>query len=322
VIAAVEIIELQLPPASNRPPATSHAMINKRPFLAGLLLLVLFCCSGATCSRTLRYPFMAYGPPAPEVLAPGATLQQVIEAVNQNADRVLTYSTNNASLSLIGMPTFPLLRCNLAAKQPHLFRLQASTLISGDEIDIGSSDELLWFWVKENKPPALYYCRHDQYVGSSAQRAMPVDPQWFLSALGLVRFEPGDRHDGPLVHGNDTLEIQSVVQTSSGTYNRSTVIDAKRAWVLKQFIYDGQGTLLASAEAKSHRYYPEHGVSLPQLIEIRMPAAQLAFSIDVGSVQLNQLAENRQLWTLPEISGSQRIDLGAPLSSGTLPAQR
>ncbi|HYO24022.1 MAG TPA: hypothetical protein VEQ85_03650, partial [Lacipirellulaceae bacterium] len=66
-----------------------------------------------------------------------------------------------------------------------------------------------------------------------------------------------------------------------------------------------------SAVAKSHRYYPETGASLPQVVEIRIPPAELAMTIDVGTVELNRLANNPQLWTLPTSPGSPAVDLGA-----------
>ena len=291
---------------------TNPKIRNPNSAWASLLLLVgLFCCSGATCSRSLYNPFVMPGPPAPEVLTPGASLDQVKAAVNQNTVRIASYATNNASITVPGMPGIPLLRGNIAAQRPQRFRLQASTALTGPEVDLGSGDEHFWFWVRRNEPPALYFSRHDQFVGSRAQQVMPVEPQWFLSALGMVEFRPCDFHEGPLPHGNGTLEVRSVMQTATGSLTKSTVIDARRAWVLEQHLYDSNGTLLASAVARSHRYYPEYGVSLPQKVDIRLPSAQLDLSIDVGTVQINQLADNPQLWQLPVMSGYPQVDLGS-----------
>ena len=285
-----------------------------------LLLLVVFCGSGATCSRSFRNPFATQlGPPAPDVLLPSSSLQQVVAAVNQNSSRILSYQTNDASITVPGMPAVPLLRGTIAAQRPGRVRLQASTALTGPEVDLGSNDELFWFWVKRNDPPALYFSRHDQFVGSAAQQLMPVDPQWLLDALGMMQFSPNDQHEGPWPHGNGTLEIRSVMQTRTGVLTKSTVIDARRAWVLEQHVYAPTGALLASAVARSHRYYPGQGVSLPQEVDIRMPVAQMSLSIDVGTVTLNQVADNPQLWSLPAMSGYPQIDLGtAP--PGAIPA--
>ncbi len=286
---------------------------------ACLIVLLVFCGSGATCSSSLRNPFSAVGPPAPDLLMPGASLDQVIGVVNQNSSRIVSYQTNNASLTVPGMPSIPHLRGNIAAQRPGRLHLQASTALTGPEVDLGSNDELFWFWVRRNEPPALYFSRHDQFVGSAAQQLMPIEPQWLLDALGMMQFSPNDYHEGPNPVGNGAIEIRSVMQTRTGTLTKSTLVDASKGWVLQQHIYDSTGTLLASAVARSHRYHPAMGVSLPQKVEIRMPKAQLSLSIDVGTVLLNQLADNPALWSLPAMSGYPQVDLGtAP--PGAFPA--
>jgi len=304
----------------------NRSISSRQPARCVLLLLVLFCSSGATCTRSLRNPFSTLGPPAPEVLAVGASLEQVIAAVNQNSARVHSYQTNNASITIPGQLSIPLLRGNLAAQRPGRVRLQASTALSGPEVDLGSNDQLFWFWVRRNEPPALYFSRHDQFVGNAAQQALPIEPQWLFDALGLVQFASTDYHEGPLPRGNGRLEIRSVVNTRNGQITKTTVVDASRAWVLEQHFYNSSGTLLASTVALSHRYYPELGVSLPQQLEIRLPADELSLSIEVGSVQLNQLADNPALWSLPVLSGYPQIDLGSaasasqPITSSPIPS--
>ena len=82
--------------------------------------------------------------------------------------------------------------------------------------------------------------------------------------------------------------------------------------VVEQHVYDPTGqTLIASAVAESHRYYPAEQVSLPQKISLRLPTAGLAMKIDLGTVQINQLAgDPNQLWAMPTFAGYPQIDLG------------
>lgn len=283
------------------------------------LVAMVFCTTGASCTRSLRSPFAAWTPPAPEVLATGSSLDQVITAVNQNAARVNSYQSNNASITIPGMPGIPLLGGKIAAQRPGRIHLIASTTLTGTEFDLGANDELFWFWVKRNEPPALYFSRHDQFCGSAAQKMMPIEPQWLLDALGFAEFRPSDQHKGPLPLGGGNVEITSIVQSRCGTLTKRTVVDSRRAWVLEQHVYDAAGTLVASAVAKSHRYYPEAGVSLPQEVKIDIPASQLSLSIDVGTVAINTLGESPQLWTLPAISGAPQVDLGSTPTAGGVP---
>jgi hypothetical protein len=102
-----------------------------------------------------------------------------------------------------------------------------------------------------------------------------------------------------------------------------TVIDARRAWVIEQDVYDPSGTtLLASARADSHRYYEREQVSLPERVTIQLPTANLRMTINLGPMQINQLAVDRgQLFGLPTITGSQQVDLGNAVPGTPLPGQ-
>jgi hypothetical protein len=272
------------------------------------LAVAIVCC--VSCARSLRNPFSSMGPAAPDVLAPAATLEQIMGAVNANAQKIQTLHTNNATINVPGALGIPTLRANIAAMRPGRMRLEASTAVTGAEIDFGSNDELFWFWVKRNEPPAVYFARHTQRPGSAAQQLMPIDPQWLLDAIGMAEFRATDRHEGPLPIDKNRVEIKSIVQTASGPLVKRTVVDASKALVLEQYLYDGAGKPVASAIAKSHRYFEATGVALPQVVEISVPAAELAMTIDLGTVEVNRLQDNPQMWTMPAKPGYPAIDLG------------
>lgn len=270
-------------------------------------------------------PFVAAGPAAPQVLQPGATREQIVAAVNQNSSRVRSLTATNASITIPDMMGLPILNGNIAAERPGRFRLTAGTAITGQEIDLGSNDELFWLWVRQNQPPAVYFCRHAQFANSSIRQLMPVEPSWLLAALGMVDIDPATVIDGPKpsVRGEGTVELRTWLPSASGNLQRVLLIDATRAWVLEQHVYDQGGTtLLASAVAESHRYYPLEQVSLPDRVSIRLPTANMALTINLGTVQINQLQGDRaQLWTMPAFDGYQQIDLGNAVPGTPLPGQ-
>ena len=83
----------------------------------------------------------------PEAFAGPPTLENVIYVVNANTQRVQRLQTENATLRVEGIPA---LRANLAYEQPRSFRLLAQlSQFTGRELDIGSNDELFWFWVRK-----------------------------------------------------------------------------------------------------------------------------------------------------------------------------
>jgi len=287
-------------------------------------ILILLCASGATCQRQMMMnPFAAPGPSAPQVLMEGATRDQIVAAVNQNSSRIQSLTVTGATITIPDMLGLPLLNGNLAAERPGRFRLTAGTAVTGQEIDLGSNDELFWMWVRRNQPPAVYFCRHAQFASSNIRQMMPVEPSWLLSAMGIVDLDPASVFDGPVpsARGAGTCELRAWLPSASGTLQRIIVIDARRAWVLEQHIYDQAGTtLLASAVAATHRYYPAEQVSLPERIAIHLPAANLRMTINLGNVQINQLsADRQQLWALPTFDGYPQYDLGGAMPGTPLP---
>ncbi len=285
-----------------------------RPLLTAALLGGLLVASpGCQGLRSgLRRP---PGPPAPVVLQTTPTAEQIVSAVNQNTNRVQTYSTNNARFTVPGLAGLPILRGNIAMERPMRFRLAAGSVVTGPEIDLGSNDELLWFWVKRNSPPALYYSRHDQYASSGARQMLPVDPTWIGDALGLVQLDPAAQYEGPFPRADGTLELRSHITTPTGPMTRVVVVDPTRAWVLEQHLYDRSsggagGAPVASALAEDFRYDTASMVSLPRRVTIRLPASDLALTINVGKVTVNgPMGDPAQLWTPPAIA--QRVDLGS-----------
>lgn len=265
-------------------------------------------------------PFVASGPAAPQILAEGATREQIIAAVNQNSSRVRSITSTGATISAPDTLGLPLLSGNIAAERPGRFRLTAGTAVTGQEIDLGSNDELFWLWARRNQPPGIYFCRHAQFANSNIRQMMPVEPSWLLAAVGIVDIDPASVFDGPLPRNDGTVELRSWLPSSSGTLQRALKIDARRAWVIGQYVYDQSGrTLLASAEAETHRYYPLEQVSLPELVSIRLPPANMALKINLGVVQINQLtADQNQLWTMPS-NGAPQFDLGGAAFGTPLP---
>lgn len=289
-----------------------------------LTVVCLLSASGATCQRQMiGNPFAAPGPAAPQVLLEGASREQIVAAVNQNSARIQSLSVTGATITIPDMMGLPLLNGNIAAERPGRFRLTASTAVTGQEIDLGSNDELFWLWVRRNTPPAVYFCRHSQFANSNIRQVMPIEPSWLLAALGMVEIDPAGVFDGPRPRGDGTVELRSWLPSANGNLQRVTAVDARRAWVVEQHIYDQSGkTLLASAVAESHRYYPREQVSLPDQVSIRLPTANIALKINLGAVQINQLTADRaQLWTMPTFDGYPQYDLGGAVPGTPLPGR-
>jgi hypothetical protein len=266
------------------------------------------------CVGPFRNPFASAGPPAPQVLRPGASLDEVIAAVNANSSRVHTYAANGAAIWMAGVPT---LSGSILIERPHRLRIRAGTALTGPEIDMGGNEQLLWMWVRQSEPPAVHLCRREQFASSQARQLMPIEPDWLPAALGLVEFGPLEQYQPPRIGPDRNIEIISTITGPTGPLSKLTVVDATRAWVLQQHVYDSRGTLLASALASEHRYFPEHHVSLPQRVEVRLPLASLTLVIQPGQIHLNSaLGDPGHLWAPPQIEGYPHVDIGGGTAVG------
>jgi hypothetical protein len=286
-------------------------MHGYRRCLMSLVAVGLLGLSGASCPRM----FTQWTTPAPRVLPPNATLEQVIAAVNHNSSQIQSYSSDSAWLSSPGWPT---LHANIAFRRAKLFRLRAGMGLTGAEVDLGSNDQLFWYWIRRNQPPAVYFCTHEQFAASRARQAIPIDPCWLIEALGVAEFDPALPHQGPFAIPGGRLEIRTVRETPDGPLTKITRVDAATAWVMEQHVLDAQGRLLASAVAEGYRRDPLSGLFMPSAVRISSPPAGFSMRIDLGNVQVNRGGgETAELWSMPSYPGVPPVNLCEP---ATMPA--
>ena len=253
-------------------------------------------------------------PQSPAVFFGQPTLNQVLDVVNANTARVNQLQTSGATLSVTGVPT---LQCDIALERPLRFRMTAGTRITGNELDLGSNDNLFWFWARRNQEPVVYFARHSEFRSAAAAQIMPVPPSWIIDALGLVQLANDGSTSGPFFAGSGRLEVHAKTSGAGGVLNRTVVVDDQRGYVLEQRVYDESGQLLATSITSGHYYDPSLGVTLPRQIDIQLPPAQMAFTLSISGYRVNQLsADGLQLWSMPQKDGHQVVDLARLAPSG------
>jgi hypothetical protein len=271
----------------------------KSPTLLLLVCLAMLpgCAWWRGWAKTPQAPMAFQGPPS---------LEQIAQHINSNP--VKTLEAERARISLDGLPT---LTARLAIERPRNLRFRVETGLTGPELDVGSNPEMFWMWAKRNE--AVFYARHDQFAGSNARQLVPIQPEFITEALGLMYFDPAGKHEGPFDRGNHRLELRSKILAPDGELTRVMIVNNVYGWILEQHLYDPSGQLIASAKTSNHRHYPVEGASLPHKIEIQLPPAQLAFTLDVSQYRINALSSSaEQLFTMPKFEGAQMVDVADP----------
>ena len=67
------------------------------------------------------------------------------------------------------------------------------------------------------------------------------------------------------------------------------MLDETRGWIIEQHLLDAANRQLASARATGFQYDQMLGVSLPRQVQIRLPTAQLNFTLQTDQHMINQL---------------------------------
>ncbi len=250
----------------------------------------------------------------PEAFTGTPSLEDVIYAVNANTQRIEQLQTDSATLRADSTPA---LRANLVYQRPLNLRLQAQlSQFTGQELDLGSNDELFWFWVKRDQHPAVYYSRYSEFATSGAQEMIPLQPNRLIDTLGLVYLDPQGRHQGPMPKDPNLLEVRSSIPGPRGDITRLLLVDAKYGWIVEQHYYDPGGQLLLSSRASRHRFYPEDAVSMPHHVEVTVlpgQPTQMAFEIDVNRYVFNRLTgQAAELFALPRIDGVPTVNVADP----------
>ena len=289
-----------------------------RVWLMLAVMLAIFPCGGATCSKYRRTPpdFMP-----PKVFEKPPTLEQLISHLN-HASSIERLSSLKVTLSTPG--TSMKLSGNLSWHRTSDFRLQAypGTRLMGDALDAGSNADQFWLMTKlPGESQMLYYASHQQFeMQPGPRRVLPVSPLWIREALGIIEFEPGGHHEGPIVRSADKLvEIRSIIPTHRGSYKRTVVIDPALALVRQVILKDPDDRMVASATLSEHQLYTAVDLSLPHRVDLQMqPDAGmqpemgqvLAFTIEIDGFLVNDNSGNEsQRYTMPESGGYQAVDL-------------
>ena len=215
------------------------------------------------------------------------------------------------------MTDYPKLYGNLAFEQSMRLRLVAGLPIgTGREIDLGSNDELFWFWIRRNDPPGVYYCRHAEFASSPISRELAVDPHLVVEAFGLTYLDPNGEYRGPMPVVGRGYMVENVRQTPQGPVKREIIVEGRQGLIVEQRIYDPRGQLMAVANIDHFSRDALTGYFMPSQIRVRSvlppPAQPFSMDINLGQVQVNRPGGNEQLWAMPAYEGSPPINLCRP----------
>lgn len=285
----------------------SHDHANRRPSrsfrgFAIPCLMILLTAQGCA--------FDPFGRRAPEFVPPPAQADQwqLVAHLNGNAQRIVAWRCNDATISGKGMPIR--LSAQIAVETPQRFRLVASSL-TGNEADFGSNDERFWFWMRRSEPKNVFTVTHEDFRRLGPKLQIPFQPDWLMEALGVGQL---DAREFRVIHDPQRPLARLIAERlmpDGQTVQRSIVVDVRRGVILEHSLYDAAGRLLAKATLSDHRVLQPSGVTMPHRIDLEWPQADLQLTLAIPRIEVNPPNMPPGTWQIPEISDSPMVDLGA-----------
>ena len=133
-------------------------------------------------------------------------------------------------------------KADFASAFPSKFRLQMSSIF-GDELDMGSNDDLFWYWARRSESRGQFYATHDDYFKTRLKT--PFNPIWIMSAMG---FAPIELDESEILEREKHFVVASKGRNASGEpVIFAAYVDKEKPRVTSHVITDPVGTVLASA---------------------------------------------------------------------------
>jgi hypothetical protein len=278
--------------------------------------------AGTGCHAGLSGNTAKQEPPIPRETV---TVKRFIDQHNKNASAIQSLSAEpRIVVSSTEEPGGKRVNGRLDMERPRGFRLMLSQSIAGRVADIGSNDEEFWFWVKDNKDKAIYFCSYKDV--SASQLAVTYQPDWIIEAMGLREIDPREASTIAATRPPDRpgmlLLTQARRDNQGNMLTKETIVDETSGHIVEHRLYSGpKKDLLAKAnvsqyfakELKPTDANPSGSrVEIPKMIRLEWVAEKFVIDITLPDARVNPKYPPEQrtaLFSEPTISGNSRKDL-------------
>ncbi len=270
-----------------------------RFLLLGFLLAAGQCCApGCAWSRWgQRGEDTAFGRKVPCRLPPDATVEDYVEHVNQNVDRLQGWRASGAKLRANNMPQLDAL---IAVEKDNRLRIIVSSF-TGNEVDLGSNDEVFWFWAKRQQPAAVMYAKHEQLDQIRESLRIPFEPSLLMEAFGVAPLSPQGMELEQLPDKKSARLVSFITLPNGRQLRKSITIDTCHGRVLEHSVYDSSDQLIAQASFFDHRIDAETGIVMPHHVRLKWPQANMTLAMDLGKIEVNPTGLPARTWELPHM---------------------
>lgn len=195
----------------------------------------------------------------------------------------------------------------MSLERPRNFKLEL-TAVSGmtDVANIGSNDQEFWFWVKNAKEKAVYYCDYDE--NGESPLAGSLQPDWITEAFSLKVYTDAEMASMKVKPGivQGFLVLSQTQKTPRGeTVVKEIVLSEATHRIREHRVYSGdRKTLLAHATITAYLEAPlpsppddadavVEKVFLPKSLKIEWMLEKLSLDILMSQIVVNPAIDDK-----------------------------
>lgn len=178
---------------------------------------------------------------------PPLVIPELVKKINARNESVANFSCSGVKVKVWQDGSRYRLSGELYYEKPEKFRLKISSIL-GDELDIGSNDELFWYWSRRDKDPGLHYAKHKDY--NKTRLKSGFNPRFMMRSLGISEIVITE--DTKVVETDTDLIIVYQRKNASGKPILVSIFINKEKELIDGFIVtDMDGKPQASADIQS-----------------------------------------------------------------------
>ena len=199
-------------------------------------------------------------------------IPDVVKYINDKNEKVKSISCTSMQITVTNKNG----RCGATGQVYYIkdknFRLVIDSFC-GKTLDIGSNQDIFWFWINGYEPDAIFYARH----GHHTRLKSVFMPQWFIEAFGINKI---DETSAFTENGNILYASKNVISTAGTKLTYTAVIDKQDKVIKGYYLFDKSNNILLQTEI-------EYINDLPSEVNVLWTENNVYINMNLSNVEVN-----------------------------------